>query len=66
VARIDEGMEKNRELMAYLEHHGLLPGAVVTVEEVLPFNQTINVRVNREKVVLGMAVARHVYVCEST
>jgi DtxR family Mn-dependent transcriptional regulator len=66
VARIDEGVEGNHDLMAYLECHRLMPGAAITIEEVMPFNQTISVQVNRETVVLGTTVATHIYVCEST
>ena len=66
VARIDEGVEGNQELMAYLECHGLMPGAAITIEEIMAFNQTISVRVNQEKVVLGTTVATHIYVYEST
>lgn len=66
VARIDEGAERNHDLMAYLECHRLMPGAAITIEEIMPFNQTISVQVDGETVVLGTTVATHIYVCEST
>jgi DtxR family Mn-dependent transcriptional regulator len=66
VARIDEEAEGDYELMAFLEGHGLVPGAAVSIEEALPFNQTLSVRIDQAEVVLGTIVATHIYVCEST
>jgi len=66
VARIDEEAEGDYELMAFLESHGLVPGAAVSIGEALPFNQTLSVRINQSEVVLGTIVATHIYVCEST
>jgi len=66
VARIDEEAEGDYELMAFLEGHGLVPGAAVSIGETLPFNQTLSVRIDQTEVVLGTIVATHISVCEST
>ena len=66
VARIDEEAEGDYELMAFLEAHGLVPGAAVSIEEALPFNQTLSVRIGQAEVVLGTVLATHISVCEST
>jgi Fe2+ transport system protein FeoA len=39
-----------------------MPGAEVTVLEVLPFNQTISLDVNGQAVTLGFASARYLFV----
>jgi DtxR family Mn-dependent transcriptional regulator len=65
VARIDEEAEGDCDLMAFLEDHGLVPGAEVGIQEALPFNQTLSVRIDQAEVVLGTTVATHIYVCES-
>jgi DtxR family Mn-dependent transcriptional regulator len=65
VARIDEEAEGNHELMAFLEEHGLVPGAALSIEESLPFNQTLSVRIDETEAVLGTIVAAHIYVFES-
>jgi DtxR family Mn-dependent transcriptional regulator len=61
IRRIHESIEEDPELMAYLEKHGIVPGAAVTVREVLPFNQTLVLEVNNAPVALGHAVARHIF-----
>ncbi len=61
IKRVHESIEENGELMAYLEKHGIVPGAAVTVREVLPFNQTLVLQVDETTVVLGDAVARRVF-----
>jgi DtxR family Mn-dependent transcriptional regulator len=63
LARIHEEAEQSPRLMAYLEQHGLTPGAVVAVVEIMPYNETLTVRVNDQEVMLGLAVARKLWVC---
>ncbi len=60
--RIHELAEQNSELMAFFESKRMQPGAKVDVTEVLPFNQTITVRVQGNDVVLGYAAARCLFV----
>lgn len=62
IRRIHELAEYNLELLDFLESQGLMPGASITVREVLPFNQTISVEVEGGTVTLGFAAARHVFV----
>jgi DtxR family Mn-dependent transcriptional regulator len=62
IKRIHELAEYNLELLAFLESKGLIPGAEVTVREVLPFNQTIAVDIQGQVVTLGFAVAHHIFV----
>jgi DtxR family Mn-dependent transcriptional regulator len=62
LARIHEEIERVPQLMAFLEENGLLPGANVQVVEIMPFNETVTLEVEGEQVVLGMAVARFIWV----
>ena len=62
IRRIHELAEYNLELLDFLENHRLMPGATITVREMLPFNQTIGVEVEGRPVTLGFAVARHIFV----
>jgi DtxR family transcriptional regulator, Mn-dependent transcriptional regulator len=62
--RIHEEAEQNPRLMAYLEQHGLVPGKVVTLVEIMPFNETVTVRSGDHEAILGLAVARLLSVSE--
>lgn len=62
IERIDEEGEENAQLLSYLEQSGLLPGARVTVHDVMPWNQTLTLRHGERDIVLGMAAARHIHV----
>jgi len=62
IVRIDEEGEENNQLLTYLELHGLLPGTRVTVQDVMPWNQTMTLRHDERDIVLGMAAARHIHV----
>jgi DtxR family Mn-dependent transcriptional regulator len=62
IRRIHELAEHNTVLMAFLEKNGILTGAEATVTEVLPFNQTVQLRVGGKDVTLGFAAARYIYV----
>jgi DtxR family Mn-dependent transcriptional regulator len=62
LARIHEEIERNPRLMAFLEEKGLAPGAVLHVQEFMPFNETVTLGTNGDQVVLGLAVARHIWV----
>lgn len=62
VRRIHEFAEDNHELLKFLIENGLNPGAKVTVTEVLPFNQTLTLRVDKRTVTLGFPAARLVFV----
>jgi DtxR family Mn-dependent transcriptional regulator len=62
IVRIDEEGEENRDLLHYLEQIGMMPGALVSVREILPFNQTMTLRFGEQDIVLGLAAARHIHV----
>ena len=62
IRRIHELAEQNSELMAFLESHGIQPGIEASIEEVLPFNQTISLKIQGQQVTLGFASARHIFV----
>ena len=62
LARIHEEAEQNPHLMAYLEQNGLVPGTMVTVVEIMPFNETVTVHSGDREAVLGLAVARMLWV----
>ena len=65
LARVHEEIERNPDLMAYLERHCLIPGAILSVLEVLPFNETVTLQCGGNQVVLGLSVARSLWVTES-
>jgi len=62
VRRIHEFAEDNRELLTFLIEKGVNPNAKATVTEVLPFNQTLTVQVDKKSVTLGFAAARLIFV----
>ncbi len=62
VRRIHEFAEDNHELLEFLTENGLTPSAKVTLTEILPFNQTLTLRVDRKTVTLGFPAARLVFV----
>lgn len=66
IRRIHELAEQNPELMGFLEGKGIMPSAQATVTEVLPFNQTITLDVQKKSVTLGFASARYVFAERST
>ena len=61
IRRVHEAAEEKPDLMAYFEQHGLLPGADVTVQEVMPFNETIMLECQGRPVVVGMTPAALIY-----
>lgn len=62
IRRIHELAEYNLELLDFFENRGLMPGAIISVREVLPFNQTLSVDIRGGTVTLGFAAARQVFV----
>ncbi len=62
IKRVHESAEEDRELMLFLEEHGLVPGTEATVQQIIPFNRTVSLQVGERAVVLGFAVAEQVYV----
>lgn len=62
IRRIHELAEQNSELMSFLEKNGIMTDVQATVIEVLPFNQTVSIKVQGHDVTLGFAAAQYVYV----
>lgn len=62
VRRIHEFAEDNHPLLTFLIENGVTPNAKATVTEVLPFNQTLTVQVDKKSVTLGSAAARLIFV----
>jgi DtxR family Mn-dependent transcriptional regulator len=62
IRRIHELAEQIPEVLPFLEEKLLLPDRRVEVVEVLPFNQTVTLRVDGQLVTLGFAVARYLFV----
>ncbi len=59
--RIHEFAEDNIELLKFFIENGMTPGAKATVEEVLPFNQTLTLLIQGKAVTLGYPSARLVF-----
>ena len=62
IRRIHELAEQNSDLMNFLERNGVMPDVEAVVGELLPFNQTVTLRVGGKDVTLGYAAAQYVYV----
>jgi DtxR family Mn-dependent transcriptional regulator len=64
MARVHEEIERNVQLMSYLEEHCLIPGARVKLIAVMPFNETVTLQSSGKEVVLGLSVASKLWVKE--
>lgn len=62
IQRIHELAEETPGMLAFLEKNGVLPGQAAQVVQVLPFNQTVLMRVKDKNVSLGFSTARFVFV----
>jgi DtxR family Mn-dependent transcriptional regulator len=62
IRRIHELGENDSELMKFLEENGIIPGAKVEISEILPFNQTIAVKLKDRNISLGFSSARFIYI----
>jgi DtxR family Mn-dependent transcriptional regulator len=60
--RIHESIEDHYERLLYLDSVGLMPGAEMRVLEVMPFNETIKIRVKDRDVTLGLNLAANIFV----
>ena len=61
IRQIHETAEEDPKLLQFLEDHGVVPGARAEIEEILPFNQTLRLRVGKRKVELGFPAAKYIY-----
>lgn len=62
IRRIHELAEDIPELLDFLEEKHIEPGQSVSVTEILPFNETITLKVADEEVTLGFGIARQIFV----
>lgn len=62
IRRIHETAEDNLELMTFLEANDICPGITATIEEILPFNQTVTLLVKGKRIPLGFATAQYIFV----
>ncbi|MGB8214115.1 MAG: metal-dependent transcriptional regulator [Anaerolineales bacterium] len=62
IRRVHETAEGNHALMEFLETNGVVPGALAEVTEVLPFNQTLSLKLGEKKVALGFPTAKYISV----
>ena len=62
IRRVHEFAENYQELLSFLSEHRVEPGVTAVLVESLPFNQTLTIDVNGEKVTLGYPAAEHVFV----
>ena len=61
IERITEEGERDLQLLAYLEAHGVVPGARLEVDEVAPWNEMVNVLAPLGKASLGFKAARTIW-----
>lgn len=60
--RVHEIGENQPEFMQFMEENGLTPGAQIEVIGLLPFNQTMTVRVETREVTIGFSIARYIFI----
>jgi DtxR family Mn-dependent transcriptional regulator len=66
IIRITEEGERDPRLLAYLQKQGIVPGARVTVEEVVEYTGVVTFRKNDQKIALGLKAARTIWVKPTT
>ncbi len=62
IRRIHEFLENDNEMMKYLEINCVLPGSTALITEDLPFNKTIQLKIKGKSVILGLDVAKNIFV----
>lgn len=62
IRRINEKAEENHELLEFLETNGIVPGTVAEVSQILSFNQTVSLKLGKQKVALGFPTAKYIFV----
>lgn len=58
VRRVHEIAEDSQETLRFLEANNIIPGTVVQINEVLPFNQTITLQIDKQLLSLGWSIAK--------
>jgi DtxR family Mn-dependent transcriptional regulator len=62
IRRIDETAEADSQLLQFLETNAIAPGLCAHVLEVLPFNETVTLKLGDRNLALGFSAARHIFV----
>jgi DtxR family Mn-dependent transcriptional regulator len=62
IRRIHETAEAKPDLLQFLEKNGIIPGVRAEVTEVLPFNQTVGLKIGEREVTLGFPTAQYIFV----
>jgi len=57
IKRIHEWLEDDPETMRFLEENLVFPGNIAKIQEVLPFNKTIQVKIKEKRVTIGFDIA---------
>jgi len=61
IKRIHERLENNPEMMRFLEENHVLPGNIINILEVLPLNETVQIKVKDKQVLISFDIANKVY-----
>lgn len=61
IRRIHEFAEDNHDLLTFLTDNNIAPGTTAQIIEVLPFNQTLSIRIEEKLITLGFPAARFIY-----
>jgi DtxR family Mn-dependent transcriptional regulator len=62
IRRVHEFAEANTEILVFLEEKNIVPEQEVEIQEVLPFNETITLRLDGQPISLGFAIARYIFI----
>jgi len=61
INRIHEWLEDDPETMRFLEENFILPGNIADIQEILPFNKTILIKIKEKLVTIGFDIANKIY-----
>jgi len=61
IKRIHEWLEDEPETMKFLEKNLVLPGNVANIQEILPFNKTVQIKINEKLVTIGFDISDKIF-----
>lgn len=61
IRRIHEFLEDDQDLLRFLEQNNIIPNSKGKISEILPFNRTILIDLDKNSVTLGFDVASSIY-----
>jgi DtxR family transcriptional regulator, Mn-dependent transcriptional regulator len=62
IRRIHESAEADAQLLEFLEANAIAPGVRAEVVEILPFNETVTLKLGDRRLALGFSAARRIFV----